>query len=108
MHPKLLSIQEKECYLNGPLNKVVVTADGTKLRATNKALLPTHALSKEVIVVPGMKQQAMMSVLTLANNGYTTVFLPGKEGVCIYHNNDATINATAPPALQGHQDKQGL
>jgi hypothetical protein len=67
--------------LTGPSNKVIVTADGTKLPASNTALLPTPALSKgarEVVVVPGMRQRALMSVSMLANNGYTTVFLPGQ------------------------------
>ncbi|KAL7481115.1 hypothetical protein ACHAW6_006799 [Cyclotella cf. meneghiniana] len=31
----------------------------------------------EALVIPGMQQKTLMSVGTLANNGYTTVFLPG-------------------------------
>jgi len=44
----------------------------------------------------------------LANNGYTTVFLPGQEGVNVFHANDIDISSTAPPALQGWQDNRGL
>ena len=65
--------------LTGRSNKVVVTAGGTKLQATNTGLLLTRAHSKgarEALVVPGMSQPALMSVSTLANYGYTTVFLP--------------------------------
>jgi hypothetical protein len=68
--------------LTGPSNKIVVAANGGELTASNTALLHTRALSKgarEAIVVPGMKQRALMSVATFANNGYTTVFLPGQE-----------------------------
>ncbi len=49
-----------------------------------------------------------MSVFTLANNGYTTVFLPGQQGVDVFRTNDVVISSTAPPALQGWQDGRGL
>ena len=98
---------ERGMQLTGPSNKIVVTANRTKLPASNTALLPTHALSKgarEAIAVPGMSQRALMSVATLANNEYTTVFLPGQKGVNVFHANDVDISSTAPPALQGWQD----
>ena len=92
-------------------NNVVVTAGGTKLQATNTGLLSTRARSKgarEAIVVPGMSQPALMSVSTLANNGYTTVFLPGNNGVDVFRANDVVIFLTAPPALHGWRDGRGL
>ncbi len=49
-----------------------------------------------------------MSVSTLANNGYTTIFLPGNEGVDVFGANDVVISSTAPPALQGWRDGRGL
>jgi hypothetical protein len=55
-----------------------------------------------------MSQPALMSVSTLANNGYTTVFLPGNDGVDVYRANDVVISSTAPPALQGWRDGRGL
>ena len=97
--------------LTGPSNKIVVAANGGELTASNTALLQTRALSKgarEAIVVPGMKQRALMSVATLANNGYTTVFLPGQEGVNVFHANDVDISSITPPALQGWRDDRGL
>jgi hypothetical protein len=98
-------------HLTGRSDKVVLTASGTKLQATNTRLLSTHALSKgarEAIVVPGMSQPALMSVSTLADNGYTTVFLPGQEGVNVFNANDVAISSTAPPALQGWRDSRGV
>ena len=95
----------------GLSDKIVVTADGTKLPASHTVLLPTQALSKgarEAIVVPGMQQKALMSVGTLADNRYTTVFLPGQQGVKIYGADDINISPNAPPSLQGWQDKRGL
>jgi hypothetical protein len=97
--------------LTGRSDKVVVTAGGTKLQATNTGLLSTRALSKgarEAIVVPGMSQPALMSVSTLANNGYTTIFLPGNNGVDVFRANDVVISLTAPPALHGWRDGRGL
>jgi hypothetical protein len=97
--------------LTGPSDKVVVTAGGTKLHATNTGMLSTRALSKgarEAIIVPGMRQGAHMSVATLANHGYTTVFLPGRQGVNVFNANEVTISATAPPALQRWRDGRGL
>jgi hypothetical protein len=82
---------QKGMQLTGPSSKIVITASGTKLPVTQAALLPIAALSKgarEALVVPGMTQQALMSVSTLANNGYTTVFLPHQEGVHIFAAND--------------------
>ena len=96
-------------HLTGRSDKVVVTAGGTKLQATNTALLSTRALSKgarEAIVVPGMSQPALMSVSTLADNGYTTVFLP--DGVDVYRANNVAVSSMAPPALQGWRDGRGL
>ena len=46
--------------LTGSSNKVVVTANGSELPASNTALLPIRALSKgarEAIVVTGMKNK---------------------------------------------------
>ena len=55
-----------------------------------------------------MSQPALMSVSTLANNEYTTVFLPGNDGVEVFCANDVAISSTAPPALQGWRDARGL
>jgi hypothetical protein len=95
----------------GLFNKVVVTADGTEHPASHTVLLPTQALSKgarEAIVVPGMQQKALLSVGTLADNRYTTVFLPGQQGVQIYGADDINISPNAPPSLQGWRDTRGL
>jgi hypothetical protein len=88
-----------------------VTANGTELPVSNTALLNTTALSKgarEAMIVPGMQQKALMSVATLADNGYTVVFSPGQQGVAVYHENDAEVLPSAPPALQGSRDERGI
>ncbi len=55
-----------------------------------------------------MSQPALMSISTLANNRYTTVFLPGNDGVDVFRANDVVISSMAPPALQGWRDGNGL
>jgi hypothetical protein len=97
--------------LTGTSNKVVVTANGTELPASNTALLNTTALSKgarEAIVVPGMQQKALMSVATLADNGYTVIFSPEQQGVAIYRGNEVSISPNSEPVLQGWRDERGL
>ncbi|KAL7476597.1 hypothetical protein ACHAW6_002954 [Cyclotella cf. meneghiniana] len=97
--------------LTGTSNKVVVTANGTELPASNTALLNTTALSKgarEAIVVPGMQQKALMSVATLADNGYTVIFSPEQQGVAIYRGNDVSISLNSKPVLKGWRDERGL
>jgi hypothetical protein len=44
----------------------------------------------------------------LANNGYTTVFLPGNNYMDVFRANDVVISSTAPPALHGWRDRRGL
>ena len=88
-----------------------MTANRTELPASNTALLNTTALSKcarEAIVVPGMQQKALLSVATLADNGYTVIFSPGQKGVAVYRENDVDISPKEEPALQGWRDERGL
>eukprot|EP00804_Cyclotella_cryptica_P010200 CCRYP_013822-RA/>CCRYP_013822-RA protein AED:0.07 eAED:-0.02 QI:0/-1/0/1/-1/0/1/0/95 len=81
--------------LTGKSNKVVVTTNGTKLPASNTALLNATGLSKgtpEAIVVPGMQQKALLSVALLEDNGYTVIFLPWQKGVAVYQENNVDIS----------------
>jgi hypothetical protein len=97
--------------LTGKSNETIVTANGTELPVSNTALLNTTALSKgawEALIVPGMQQKALMSVATLADNGYTVVFSPGQQGVAIYGENDVEVLPSVPPVLQGWRDERGL
>ncbi len=105
---KMFINSQRGLHLTGLSDKIIITTSSTKLQATHTGLLSTRALSKgarEAIVVPGMSQPALMSVSTLADNGYTTVFLP--KGVDVYRADDVAISSMAPPALQGWQDGRG-
>jgi len=48
-----------------------------------------------------------MSDSTLANNVYTTVFIPGNDGVDVFRANGIVISSMAPPALHGWRDGRG-
>ena len=55
-----------------------------------------------------MTQEALICVGMLADNNYTTVFLPNNRGVAIYKANGIEIKSHKPAVLQGWRDKRGL
>ena len=80
------------------------------VKATQQVLLPNVKLKQEARKgdeLPGL-QSSLISVPILANNGYTTVFKPGQEGVEVYHSADVEILAKGKLVLQGWCDQSGL
>ena len=97
--------------LTGPSNRRVVTAGGQVLEASNTALLPTTKLSvgaREAHVLKGLKPKALLSVKTLADNGYTTIFHPHDQGVTVHGLNDFELTLKSPALLQGWRKAGGL
>ncbi len=93
-----------------PSARVVQLANGHPIMATNKALLPHPTLSTEARkgdILPGL-QRDLISVGTLADNGYTTIFHPGNTGATVHATRDVTIIEHTPPVLQGCRDTTGL
>jgi hypothetical protein len=43
----------------------------------------------------------------MSEEGYTTIFHPGEEGVSIHKKNTLTITTSEPPVLQGCKSNQG-
>ncbi len=71
----------------GPSNKEVYLPDDTKLMTANKTLLPFEQLSRtaqEAEVLPGLKK-SLASVNKWSEEGYTTVFHPGKKGITVHN-----------------------
>eukprot|EP00804_Cyclotella_cryptica_P025968 CCRYP_002793-RD/>CCRYP_002793-RD protein AED:0.25 eAED:0.25 QI:0/-1/0/1/-1/1/1/0/824 len=62
----------------------------------------------EATVVPGLKTKALMSVSPLANNGYTTIFHPYRNGVTVHDNDSFILTLKSPPVLQGCRNEAGL
>ena len=70
----------------GKSPKEVYLPDNTKLQASYQTQLPFEQLidrAREADILPGLKT-TLVSVNKLAEEGYTTIFHPGEEGVTIH------------------------
>eukprot|EP00970_Alexandrium_tamarense_P013002 scaffold3198_cov213-Alexandrium_tamarense.AAC.34 len=97
--------------LTGPSNRRVVTAGGQILQASSTALLPTTTLSagaREAHVLEGLQPKALLSVKTLADNGYTTIFHPHDKGVTVHGIDDLELTFKNPALLHGWRKGGGL
>ena len=97
--------------LTGSSELKVVTAGGQVLQASHTALLPTTKLSdgaREAHVLKGLKPKALLSVKTLADNGYTTIFHPYDQGVTVHGLDDFELTLKSPALLQGWRRAGGL
>jgi TfoX/Sxy family transcriptional regulator of competence genes len=89
----------------GPSDLTVYLPDDSTLRATSATQLPFEQLSDEARranILPGLTK-SLISVNKLAENGYTTIFRPGNEGVTFHKKGTLTITTSEPPVLQGHK-----
>jgi hypothetical protein len=87
----------------GALNIKVYLPDDSTLQTSDKTLLPFEQLSKEAReahILPGLKK-SLLSVNKMAENGYTTIFHEGNEGVTIHKSGTLTITTSEPPVLRG-------
>ena len=95
---------------NEKSNKKVFLPDGSKIPATNKAILPFDTVpadAKEVHILPKLKH-SLLSVGKFADRGYTTIFHPYQEGVTIHRQGTIKIEHSCEPDLQGCRAKSGL
>jgi hypothetical protein len=71
---------------DGVSNKEVFLPNNSKLRTSNKTKLPFEQLldaAREADILPGLKQ-SLLSINKMSEEGYTTIFHPGEEGVSIH------------------------
>ena len=71
--------------------KVVVMPNGQETRSSEKALLPNEQLNeaaRDLDVLPELQHNSLLSVVKLADAGYTTVFHAGDGGVTVHWAND--------------------
>ena len=102
---------EQDVQLTGKSDKMVRAADGGLMPARSTGLLALTKLRKgarEALVVPGLKPKALLSVSPLANNGYTTIFHPHKQGVTVHDADSFSLTLKSPPVLQGCRNEAGL
>ena len=87
--------------------KEVYLPDDTKLQATFRTKLPLKQLSdkaREADILPGLTTP-LISVNKLAEEGYTTIFHPGENGVTIHEPGTVTVATTMDAILQGNKKK---
>jgi hypothetical protein len=99
--------EEMDLPKKGKSNKEVYLPDNTKLQATYRTELPLKQLSqkaREADILSGLKTP-IISVNKMAEEGYTTIFHPGEEGVTVHKHGIVSITTTESPALQGCKKK---
>jgi hypothetical protein len=85
----------------------VYLPDDSTLQATSKTQLPFKQLSpeaREANILPRLTK-SLLSVIKMSENGYTTIFRPGNEGVTIHEKGTLTMTLSVPPVLQGCKKK---
>jgi hypothetical protein len=88
----------------GQSNKSIYLPNNAKLMMLYKTQLPFGQLSdkaREADVLPGLKR-SLISINKTSQEGYTTVFHPGEEGVTIHKPGTIKIITSKPPVLQGY------
>ncbi len=93
--------------IKGKSHKEVYLPDNTKLHKSYKTELPFKELTnraREADLLPGLKTP-LMSINKMAEEGYTTIFHLGEEGVTIHKPGTLTIAMTEQPILQGCKPK---
>jgi hypothetical protein len=99
--------EEMDLPKKGKSNKEVYLPDNTKLHAPYRTELPLEQLSqkaREADILPGLKTP-LVSINKMAEEGYTTIFHPGEEGVTVHKHGTVSITTTEPPVLQGCKKK---
>ena len=59
--------------------------------------------AREADILPGLKR-SLLSVSKMAEEGYTTIFHPGEQGVTIHKKGTLNLTTTAPPVLKGEKE----
>jgi hypothetical protein len=92
----------------GPSQIEVFLPDDSKLQSTSKTQLPFDQLdpkAREANILSGLKK-SLISVNKMPENGYTTIFQLGNQGVTIHKEGTLTIMTSEPPILQGCKAKR--
>ncbi len=99
--------KEANLPIMGKVNDEVYLPDGSTLTAMNKTPLPFEQMTKasqEVLVLPGLKK-SLASVNKWAEEGYTTIFQPGENGITVHKPGTLTMIMGELPVLRGHKPR---
>jgi hypothetical protein len=94
--------KELHLQVEGTSNKTVFLLDNSQLRTSTLTKLPFKQLSeaaREADNLPGLNR-SLLSMNRIAEEGYTTIFYPGDEGVTIHKERTVTISTSKPPLFQ--------
>jgi hypothetical protein len=86
----------------GVSNKEVFLPNDTRLRTSRRTQLPFDTLTtaaREADILPGLKR-SLLSVSKMSDEGYTTIFHPGEEGVTIHKKGTIRLTTSEPPVLK--------
>jgi len=98
--------EELNLPMEGASNKEVFLPNNAKLRTSSRTKLPFDTLTnaaREADVLPGLKR-SLLSVSKMSDEGYTTIFHPGEEGVTIHKKGTINITTSEPPVLKGEKE----
>jgi hypothetical protein len=103
--------QEDNLPILGPSHKRVQIPNGEMEVVSHRAKLPYLTLSnkaQEAHVLLALTHHLLISIPTLADEGYTTIFHAGAGGAEAYKANDISFYTKSAPVLQGCRKGQGL
>ena len=87
-----------------------MTTTGNTDTASEKGLLPNvklHEKSRELDMLPQLKQNSLRSVCRLSDTGYTTIFHPDDGGVTVHSSEDIAIKVKKKQPYKGDEIKVG-
>jgi hypothetical protein len=99
--------EETDLPKKGKSDKEVFLPNNSSLQTSYKTELPFEQLSnkaREASILPGLKTP-LITVNKLTEEGYTTIFHLGEEGVTVHKKDTITITTTKPPVLQGSKSR---
>jgi hypothetical protein len=103
--------QEDNLPILGPSHKRVQMPNGEMEVVSHRAKLPYSTLSNkawEAHVLLALTHHSLISIPTLANEGYTTIFHAGAGGAEVYKVEDISFHTKGASVLQGCRKGQGL
>ena len=83
-------------------NKEVYLPNNAKLRTSRQTKLPFETptnTAREAVALTGLKQ-SLLWVNKMLEEGYTTIFHPGEDGVTIHKEGTIIITTSEPPVIK--------
>lgn len=102
---------EERLPITGISTKIVSLPNGETINASHKTELPFPSLTakaRQADVLPGLRNNSLVSVGKFSDADYTTIFHPQGKGVTVHRPGSFNIKLFRKPVLQGWRDANGL